>query len=150
MGEEAFLFELHGKGVGSVIDDLEPINVSNFLNLFDRAGIAVAMDGHDRGGLRRDRLFNPTRVEVAGLRVDIDEHRLDIVPQQRMRRGDKRIGRGDDFAGDPQGLQGGDQGDRTIGKKGQVLDTKELAQCPLELLMKRSVVGERLVLPNLL
>ena len=88
--------------------------------------IAVAMDRHDGGGLRRDRLFYPARVEVAGFRVDIDEHRLDVVPQQRMRRGDKGIGRGDDFAGNSQGLQGGDQGDRSIGKKSQVFDTKEL------------------------
>ena len=57
------------------------------------------------------------RVEVQRVRVDVDEHRLDAVPQQRMRGGDKRIGRRDDLAGDAQRLQRGHQCDGAVGEQ---------------------------------
>ena len=74
------------------------------------------MHRHDGGGLRRDGCFDLVRVEVERNRVNVDKHRLDAVPQQRMRGRNKGIGRGDHFAGDTQRLQGGDQRYRAVGE----------------------------------
>ena len=84
---------------------------------FDVAWLAVAVHRHDGGGLRRDGRLDLAGIEVEGLRVDVDEHRLDAVPEQGMRRGHERVGRGDDFAGDAQRLQRGHQRQRAVGEQ---------------------------------
>ena len=66
-----------------------------------------------------------------------------------MRRRHERIGRRDDFAGDPQCLKRRDQSNRGVGEQCDVLDPKVLAQLLFELLMKGSAVGEDLALPDL-
>ncbi len=40
------------------------------------------MDRHDGCRLRRDGCLYPVRIHVQRVRIDIDEHRLDAIPQQ--------------------------------------------------------------------
>lgn len=64
--------------------------------------------------------------------------------------GNERVRCGDDFAGNAQGLQGGDQGQRAICKQADVFGTQVVAQLLFKLLVKRADVGEDFIVPDLL
>src|SRR5450631_1511168 len=87
MIEDAAAVTLYTEGVRSIVNDLEAVVVGDGFDAFHVTWMSVAMYGHDGRGLRRDRSFDPSRVQIQGVRVDVDEHRLDAVPQQRMCRG---------------------------------------------------------------
>ncbi|MOA59258.1 hypothetical protein D3C78_1838310 [compost metagenome] len=63
---------------------------------------------------------------------------------------DEGVGRGDDFAGDAQCLQRGDQGQGAIGKQRDVFHPEVIGQFLLQLLMKGAAVGQALAVPDLL
>jgi len=105
---------------------------------------------HDGRGLRGDGRFDARRIHIQGVRIDIDEHRLDAVPQQRMGGRDKRIRGGDDLAGDAQCLQRRNQCQRTVAEQGDMLDAQILAQFGFELLVKRAAIGQYPAVPDLL
>jgi len=87
MAEHAATVALHAKSMGRVVDHFQVVVVGNLLDGIHIAGMAIHMDGHDRGGLRGDGGLDSGGVEVQGFGVHIDEHRLDAVPQQRVCRG---------------------------------------------------------------
>ena len=126
------------EGVRSVVDHLEVVGVGDSLDRIDVARMAVAVHRHDRRRVRRDRRLDPCWIEVERLRVDVDEHRLDAVPEQRVRRGDERERRRDHLARDAQRLQRRHQRDRAIGEQRDVLDPEVFAQRRLELLVERA------------
>lgn len=69
-----------GKGVSSVIDDLEVVVVGNTLDRVNGSGVPVAMHGHDGCRLRRDGGLDFVRVEVERLSINVDKDGLDAVP----------------------------------------------------------------------
>lgn len=148
--KQALAFILNAKCVGAVVDDLQPVGVGDALDTLDIAGCTVDMDRKDRRGLLGDRLLDAVGIHVVSTRLDIDKYWLDVVPQQRMRRGHEGIGRSDDFAGDSQGLEGGHKGEGAIGEQRQVLHPEIIAKRPFEILMERTVVCELSALPYLL
>ncbi|MNH24030.1 hypothetical protein D3C79_839470 [compost metagenome] len=133
-----------------VVDDLQPIGIRHTLDALDIAGNAIAMHRHDRGGCRRDGLFDAARVQVIGLRVDVHEDRLEVVPQERMGGSHKGVRRGDDFTGDTQSLQGRHQGHGAVAEQREMLDPQVLCQCLFQLLMERAAIGQPLAVPYLL
>ncbi|MNP61702.1 hypothetical protein D3C76_1569170 [compost metagenome] len=99
-------------------------------------------------GCRGNSFDDALRVEVVGAWVDIDEHRLEVVPQQGMSGGHERIGRGDDFTGNPQRLQSRYQGQGTVGEERDVLDAQILGQLFFKLFMERTGIGQSLAFPD--
>ena len=108
------------------------------------------MHRHDGRSLWCDCCFDLGRVKIQGLWIDVHKDGFYAIPQQRMRRGYKRIRRSNDLASDAQGLQGGYQCDGAIGKERQVLHTQVFAQRLLKLLVKWPTVCEDLIGPNVL
>jgi hypothetical protein len=132
-----------------IVDQLQSIGVGDLLQALRRTGVAVTMHGQDRGGTRSDRGFHQFLIQVAGVRPDIDENRLDSVPEQRVRGCGEGVRRGDDFARDPQGLQRSHQRQRAVGEKAHIGHAQILSECILELLVKWSAVGEPSAFPDL-
>lgn len=114
MAQHAAVGVLHGKDVGGIINHAQVVVVGNFLDGSRVAGVAVAVHRHDGGGVRGDGGLDLGRVEVEGVRLHIYKHGLAAVPQERVRGGDKGVRRGDDLAGDAQGLQRGDEGQGAV------------------------------------
>lgn len=148
--EHAAAVTLDTEGVGSVVDDLEVVAVCDALDGLDIAGVAIAVHRQDGDALRSDGCFDLGRVEIEGARLNVDEDRGDVVPEQRVRSGDEGVRGRDDLAGDAQGLERGDQREGAIGEECQVLDAEVVTQGLFELLVKRAVVGEKLAVPDLL
>lgn len=125
----------------------QAIAVGNLLNAVYVARDAVAMHRHDCRGRRCNGFFDAVRVEVVSAGVDVDEYRCQAVPEQRMRCGDERVGRGDDFALDAQRLNRGHQCQGAVGEQREVLHAQILGQFMFELLVKRAAVGELTAFP---
>ncbi|MCY1347163.1 hypothetical protein D9M69_332690 [compost metagenome] len=138
----------HAERVGGVIDDLETVGVGHSLNPFHIAGNAVAVHGHDRGGGRCDGFLDPCGVQIAGNRIDIDEHGLETVPQHRVRGRHEGIRGGDHLAGDPQGLEGRHQGKRAVGEQADMLDPQVVGQLPLEALVHGTAIRQAAAFPH--
>ena len=136
--------------MGGIVDDLEAVLVGNLLDNVGIDGLAVAVDGHDSGGLRGDGGLYLIWVETAGALLDIDEDGLDAVPPEGMGGGDEAIGGGDDLAGDAQGLQGCDQGKGAVGEQAELGYLEVVSEGSLQLLVEGAVVGDPLLVPYLL
>ena len=139
--EYRFAVHLDAEGVSGVIYHLEPILVGYLLYALHVAGLAVAVHGHDGGGLRGDGRLYPVGVHAAVGWVDVHEHGLDAVPPYRVRRRHEAERGRDDLAGDAQRLQGRDERQGAVGEEADVGDLEIFAERPLKLLMVVSVVG---------
>ena len=141
---------LHPEGMGSVIDHLKTVGVGNLLYRVGVTRIAVHMNSHDGRGVGRDCRLDAGRVNGEPFGLDINEHRPDVVPPQRMGCCHEAEGGGDDLAGDLQGLQGRHQRQGAVGKEREILHPEVISQLFLKLLMERPVVGENPALPYLM
>lgn len=150
MLQHAAAMALYAEGMGGIVNDLEVIVIGDNLDGLYIAGVAVAMHRQNGRGLRGDGGLDFGGIEIQRIRIDIDEYRLDAVPQQGMRGSDERIRGGDDFAGNTQRLQSGHQRESAISEQRQMIDAQIVTQRLLELLMKRSFVSEDLTIPYLL
>ena len=139
--EYRFAVHLDAEGVRRVIYHLEPVLVGYLLYALHVAGFAVAVHGHDGGGLRGDGRLYPVGVHATVGWVDVHEHRLDAVPPYRVRRRHEAERGRDDLAGDAQRLQGRDERQGAVGEEADVGDLEIFAERPLKLLMIVSVVG---------
>lgn len=72
---------LHPEGVGGVVDDTQVVVVGNLLNGLDVTGMTVDVNGENGCRLGRDGCLDLGRVEVEGVRVNIDEDRFDAIPE---------------------------------------------------------------------
>lgn len=147
--EDALAIDLDAEGMGGVIDDAQAILVGNGLNLGGAAGLAIHVHGHDGRGARGDGGLDAVGVDAARCRVNIDEHRLDAVPPDRMGGGDKAVGRGDDLAADVERLQRGDERQRAVGEKADVGHLEVVTQRLFQPLVERAIIGNPLAVPNL-
>ncbi|MNN36447.1 hypothetical protein D3C81_1503450 [compost metagenome] len=117
MIENADTILAHAKCMGGIVDDLQPVRIRHSLNALNVARYPVTVHRQDRGGGRRDRLFDPLGVEVLADRVDVHENRFEVVPEQRMRGSHKRIRGGDHFTGNAQRLQRRHQRQRAVAEQ---------------------------------
>ena len=106
--------------MSGVIDDAQAILVSDVLDFLSTARLTIDMYRHDGRCARRDGSLDAIRVDAARCGVDIDKHRLDAVPPQRVCRGHKTVGRSDDLAADVECLQRRDERQRAVCKQADV------------------------------
>jgi len=102
----------------SIVDDLQTIGIRDTLYPGHIAWIAIAMHRQNCRSARCDGSLDARRIKIACFGVYVNKHGLDIVPYERMRRCNKRVGRGNDFTGYTQGLQGGYQPNGSIREEG--------------------------------
>ncbi|MNQ83138.1 hypothetical protein D3C85_982100 [compost metagenome] len=150
MAQDAAADVANGEGMGGIVDYPQVVDVGDAADGVHIAGIAIAVHRQYGGGLGRDGRFDLGGIEVQGLRVDVDEDRLDSVPQQRMGRGHEGIWRGDDLTGDAQRLQRRNQGQGAIGEQRDMFHAKVLAQRTFQCLVHAAAIGEYPALPDLL
>ena len=148
--EDGFSVHLDAKGVCRIVNDLEPVDVGNFLDALGVAGRAVHVHRHDGRGVRGNRRFDFFRVDVAGLFVDIDKDGLEAVPPDGMRRRDKTIRCSNHFAGDSHGLEGRDERQRAVREKADILDSEIFSERLFEFLVVVPVVREPFAVPDIL
>ena len=146
--EDAFAIDFDAEGVGGVVDDAKAVAVGDLLDGVDVAGVAVDMHGHDGGGFWGDGGFNLGGVETAGGGVDVDEDGADAVPPEGVGGGHETIGGGDHFAGDAEGLQGGDEGEGAVGEEGEEGHAEVGGEGGFEAVMVFAVVGDPLAVPD--
>lgn len=147
--EDGLTVDLDAEGVGGVVDDLEAVFVGHFLDAADVARLAVAVDGHDGGGLGGDGGFDAPGVEPAVGGVDVYEDGLDAVPPQGVGGGDEAVGGGDDFSGNAEGLEGGDEREGAVGEEGEVGHFEVGGELLLEPAVELAVVGDPFAFPDL-
>lgn len=68
-----------------IVNDLKVVIVGDLLDGIYITMISVAMHRHDGRRLRCDGRFDLCRIEVERVWGDVNERRLDAIPQQRMR-----------------------------------------------------------------
>ena len=105
MPQNAAPFILDRKGMGRVIDHLETVVIGDGLNSTGVTGPTIDMDRENGSRLRRDCRLNLGRVEIERFRVDIDENRLDSVPEKRVGGSNEAVGRRDHLARYKQSLK---------------------------------------------
>lgn len=147
--EDALAIDLHTEGMGGVIDDLQSVFVCNLLDFLGLTGLAIAVDGHDSRGLRRDGGLDTCRIDITRGGVDVHEDGTAAVPPDAVGGGHEAVGRGDDLARDAQGLQGGEQGQCAVGEEADVGYLQVLCQCSLQFLVEAAVVGNPFGIPHL-
>ena len=108
------------------------------------------MHGHDSRGVRRDGRLDLFGIDVSGFFVYVDEHGLQSVPPNGMGRRDKTVRGGNHFARNAQCLQGRNQGERSVGEKADVLDTKVIGKSFFEFLVVMAIVCQPFSIPNIL
>lgn len=142
---------LHSESMRSIVDDLESVPVRNRLDLVDSARLAVAVHGHDGDRFGRNCRFDLLWVEVAGLRVNVREHRLESVPPDAMGGGNEAVRRGDHFTpADVKGLKGCYQRDRAVGEKTYIWNLQIVCQRAFKPLMILAEVGHPMPGPDVL
>ena len=148
--QHTLAIHLNAKCVGSIIDDLQAILVSNLLNLLHLDRLAIAVHRHDGRGLGRDGSLDLVGVKATGFLLNIHEHGTAAVPPDAVGGGHKAVGRGDDFARDTQCLKGCQQRQGAVGEEADIRHFQILGQCLFQPLVELSVVRNPLTRPNLL
>jgi hypothetical protein len=115
MPEYAATFIINSKGMRSIINDFQVVNVSDTLYRFHIARAAIAMHSQYGGRPRSNCGLDTIGVDVQTFRIDIYEHRRNTIPYQGMTGGHEGIGRSNDFTGDSQCLEGDDQCQGAVG-----------------------------------
>ena len=82
--QKAFAIGAHAECVGGIIYHLKSVTIRDALYRIDIAGRAVAMHRQDRRGAGGDGRLDLGRIQIAGNRIDIDEDRRQVVPEQRV------------------------------------------------------------------
>ena len=142
---------LHSESVSRIIDDLEPVPVRNRLDLVDSARLAVAVYGHDGDSLGGDGLLNFLWIKVAGLGVNVREHRLESVPPDAVGGGNEAVRRGDHFTpANVKGLEGSNQRNRAVGEKTDIWNLQVLGQSAFKPLVILAEVGHPMPGPDVL
>lgn len=142
---------LHSECVSRIVDDLEPVPVRYRLDLVEPARLAVAVHGHDGDSFGGDGLLYLLWVEVAGLRVNVREHRLEPVPPDAVGGGNETVRSSDYFTfADIQGLESRDQRNRAVGEKTDIWNLQVLGQSDFKPLMILAEVGHPMPGPDVL
>src|SRR6185437_9017145 len=107
------------------------------------------MHTDNAGGARGNHAPHRLRIEVVRGRVDIGKYRSDALPVQRVCRGYERPRRYDHFAREPQRTNCYLERNGAVAHGDAVLYAEVLGDSPLELLHHRAVVGQPLVVEDL-
>ena len=145
--QNAAALVLYPEGMCRVVNDAQIVIISNFLDRIHVTWVAIAMHGHDGGGLWRDGSFDFFWIEVERIRIDVHKHRLDAVPQQGVGGRDEGIRGGNHFTRNSQRLQGGNQGNGTVGKQREMFHAQIRTQRLFQLLVKWTAIRQYLAIP---
>lgn len=145
-GHAVFAYAEH---VCGIVKQLQTVGVGDLLELLVVAWIAVDMDRHQRGRLRRDQRFDFVRIHGVGFRFDVAEDRFAAVPVDRVRGRHERERSRDDFARDAECLKPDLKCDHSIGEQRDVFDAEILGEFRLKLSVEFAVVREPFVVPDL-
>lgn len=145
-----FSIHTHAECVCGIVNHLEPVNVSNFLDSLGVAGRAVNMHGHDCRGVGRNGGLDLFGVYVARFFFYIYEYGLQAVPPNRVRCRHKTVRGGNYFARNAHGLQSRNQRQGAVGEQAKVFDAEVFRQGFFQFLVVVPVVGEPLAVPNVL
>ena len=135
--------------VRGIVEQLQPVGVGDLLEFLVVARIAVDVDRHQRGRLRRDQRFDLVRVHGVGLRFDVAEDRLAAVPVDRVRGSHERERGRDDFARDAERLKPDLERNHPIGEQRDIFHAEVFGEFRLKLPMEFAVVREPFVVPDL-
>ncbi|MNT45149.1 hypothetical protein D3C72_1817140 [compost metagenome] len=86
--------------MGGIIDHLQAIVVSNFLNRFNITRIGIAMHRHNGSRACGNSRFNFLRINIECSLVYIDKYGFKTIPHDRVTSCYKGIGGGDHFTTD--------------------------------------------------
>ena len=145
-----FSIFVYTEGVCRVINDLQTINVGDFLDALHITGGAINVHGHNRCRVGGDCRFNLFGIDVSGFFFYVNEHRFESVPPDGVGRSDKTIRRGNDFSGNFHRLQCCNERKSSVSKQADVLDAQIVCQGLLESLVVVAVVCEPLAFPDVL
>ena len=147
--KDALPVDFHTEGMGGIVDDLQSVGVCNLPDALGLTGLAIDVHGHDGGRAGSDGGLDKVGIDVACLRIDVNEDRSDAVPPDGVGGGNEAERGGDDFSRHAQSLQRRDKRQRAVGEKTDIGNFQVLAQRGLQLLVHGAVVGEPLALPYL-
>ena len=105
--------DFRARGAGGVFDHCKVVAASDRHDGGEIAGQAHLVNHQDGLGLFGDRRFDQRRVNVVGVRIDIDEHRRRAAVEHDVGRGDVRMADRDYFIA--RADAGGDQGEVQAG-----------------------------------
>ena len=80
-----------------VLDDAELVPIGDVFDRRHVGALAVQVHGNDRFRLRRDRRFDPRRIDAPGLRIAVDEHGCGAGDPDRFGCGEERVRVRDDL-----------------------------------------------------
>jgi len=120
----------HATGLRRVFDDRQTVALANLRDLGGIRSLAIDVHGHQRRSPGRDGALERLGTRREGVRVHVDQDRLETREHRRASRRHEGESRDDDFAAPRQiqRQQGKEQAERAIGCQGNVVGTRELAQ----------------------
>src|SRR3989440_7109187 len=109
-------------------------------NRFHVTGVTPEVNADDSRCARRDHAFDLERIDCVPHRLDVGEYRRDLLPLERMRRGDERERRNDNFPSHAQGANRDFQCNSGVAHGHAVLYTGKLRNALLKFLHELAVI----------
>src|ERR1019366_5574379 len=94
------------EGGRGIEHELESAPLRDLSKALHGAGPTPNMGAEDRRGAGCDMPLDPGRVKVVRGRINIGKNRRDLLPLERVRGGDERVGWNNHFALEPGGADG--------------------------------------------
>src|SRR5690554_4451731 len=148
--EKTAVLMTHRKSMCRIIDNMQTMEISYTLYFAYVCWCSVTMNRKDSCSFWRYRRFNLRSIHIETVRLNIDKHRLQFIPKQRMGRSCKRIGRRDNFSCYTHSLQSGNQCNCSIGKQRQIFNAKIVTKARLQLFVKTPPIRQAPTFPDLL
>ena len=136
------------KGVGRVVDQLQPVLFRNGGQGSVVAEVAVHMHRQDGAGARGNERLHLRGIHGVVVLPDIAEHRGQPGPDDGVSGGRKGEGRSDDLALQPQRLQKRLQRQMAVGEQRRVGHVQPLLQRCFQLFQFFAVIGQPVAVPQ--
>ena len=127
--------------VRSVKHKLELVPLRDLLQRLNMSRPTPQMDPNDPRRARGNHASDRGWIKIVCRDINVGEHRRDLLPLQRVRCGNERVGRHNDFAVQLKRPDCYFERDGAIAHCNTVLDPKELRHTLLKLLHHRSIVA---------
>ena len=139
---DRFTFVGTPERVGCIEHELQVPAAGNGFQTIDVARPTPSVNADDTASPWRDHSLDLRRIKIVGSRVDVAEYRCDLLPLERVCRGDESERRHDDLAGEIERPDGDLQSNRGIAHGNAVTDADECGKFGLELLDIGTIVSE--------
>ena len=74
----------YAKGMGSIVDDLQPVLVGDVLDSVYFTRLAIDMDRHNGCGSRSDGCLYSLRIHTSRCRINVHKNRLNSIPPKSV------------------------------------------------------------------